>query len=248
MKNNTLRLEKKYHNAVAQEFLSQRKYDFIWEIPEKLFLLKKKYLQNKKIVEMGCGPSLLIAKQIKKLNIKMKCYIGVDISKNMITLAKNSFPEGRFIIDDITDINLPDSSAETVFSLGALHHTENKNKTLRNWIRILKMKGFLLMREPIYEALRRGTGASPTEEGIDVSKISDYLNKNGMKIKNNIFFCSKLFHLINRVFIKILGSLWLKNEILWYPVIILDIITSNTLGKLFSSLRGEACIIIAQKV
>jgi SAM-dependent methyltransferase len=248
MKANTAMLEKQYHNGVAHEFLLQRKHDFIWEIPEKLFLLKKNYLQNKSIVEMGCGPSFLIAKIVKIQKIKIKDYLGIDISKKMISLAKENFPTGFYIVGNMENINLPESTADTILSLGALHHTENKYSTLSNWIRILKKSGYLLLREPTYEALKKGTGASPTEEGIEVQNIDKYLVKRSLKIKKNLYFCSHLFHLINRIFIKIFRNIWTKNEILWYPLMIFDIFISNTLGQFIPSLRGDACIIIAQKV
>jgi len=248
MKINTLKLEEQYHDTIAQKFLLQRKYDFIWEIPEKLFLLKKNYIQNKSIVEMGCGPSFLIAKFVKTQQIQIMSYLGVDISKNMIDLAKENFPMGKYIVGNMTNINLPNSTADTILSLGALHHAENKYTTLSNWIRILKKKGFLLLREPTYEALKKGMGASPTEEGIEVKKIGKYLNIRGLKINKNLYFCSCIFHLINRLFIKVFGALWIKNEFLWYPLMIIDMFISNTLGQFFPLLRGDACIIVAQKV
>jgi len=248
MKINATRLEENYHDAVAHEFLQQRKRDFIWEIPEKLFLLKKNYLQNKSIIEMGCGPSFLIAKIVKTQQIQIKTYLGIDISKNMIALAKKNFPNGTYIVGNMTTINLPNSSADTILSLGALHHAENKYTTISNWIRILKKKGYLLLREPTYKALKKGTGASPTEEGIEAKKVDKYLNMKGLKIKKNLYFCSCLFHLINRLLIKVFGTLWTKNEILWYPLMIFDIFISNTLGQVIPLLRGDACIIIAQKI
>lgn len=248
MKNDSVTLEKNYHNSIAEDFLLQRKYDFIWEIPERLFLLKRKYFQNKSVVEMGCGPSFWLSKVAKRDKLKIKKYLGVDISKNMILLAKKNYPKGFFIVGDMTNINLSKSSADSLLSLGALHHAEDKYKALKNWIRILKRGGYLLMREPTFEALKKGSGASPTEEGIEVDKIENYLLKNGLIIKKNLYFSSNLFHLINRLLNRIFSDFWRKNEYLWYPVMILDVLISNTLGNFIPFLRGEACIIVAQKV
>lgn len=248
MKNNSLKLEKKYHDSIAKDFFLQRKQDFLWEIPERLFLLKKEYLQNRSIIEMGCGPSLVISKVVNNKKLKIKSYLGIDISKNMISLAKENFPDGKYIIGDMIRTNLPNSIADTLISLGALHHVENKYKTLSNWIRLLKRNGYLLLREPTQEALKKGTGASPIEEGIEVLKVNNYLNSSGVKVLRNLYFSSHLFHLINRLFIKILGSLWIKKDFLWYPVMIFDVFISSTLGGIIPLFRGEACIIIAQKL
>jgi len=248
MAKNILKQEEIYHDNIAQQFSLQRKYDYIWEVPELLFLLKRKYFQDKSVVEMGCGSSFVISKFCKNLNIKLKNYIGVDISKKMISLAKKNYPKGFFVNKDIAHTDLPVSSIDTILSLGSLHHAENKYITLSHWIQILKSDGFLLLREPTIEGLKFGSGASPTEEGINVNDVCYFLKKGKLLIHRKIFFCSSFFHTINRILIKILGNFWLKNEFLWYPVMIFDIFISNTVGCYVSFLRGDACIIIAQKL
>jgi len=249
MKNNKpVILEKKYHDKIADEFFLQRKYDFIWEIPERMLLLKYKYLSNKSIVEFGCGPSSVIKKVTQNCNLRLKNYIGVDISPRMIAIAKKNFPSGTFIIGDFTHIKLVNSSADTVISLGALHHSENKNKTLLKWIQILKKGGFLLLREPTLEALKKGMGASPIEEGIDVDEICKYLVNNNFIIVKKIFFCSPIFHLLNRALIKIFGDFWRKNELFWYPVMVFDIILCNTLGSTSVKFKGDSIALVAKKL
>jgi len=248
MTNNSLSLEKRYHNKIAEDFLKQREYDFIWEIPEELFIMKKKYLQNKSIVEMGCGPSFAITKTIRRLKIKLNRYIGIDISNKMILLAKKFLPHGKYLVADITNVNLPSLSCDTILSLGALHHTEKQYHALLNWIRILKNGGSLLLREPTYEALKKGMGASPIEEGIRVNNVCAFLKRNKCIVYKKIYFCSNIFHLVNRILIKFFGNFWKQNKVFWYPIMIIDIFLCNSMGYLFKQLRGDACIIIAQKI
>jgi SAM-dependent methyltransferase len=245
MKNNSLILESKYHNNIAEHYFKDRKNDFLWEIPEEIFIFKKQYFFMKNVIEMGCGPAYMIAQNDRY--VKVNRYLGIDISKKMIKIAEDIYPKGKYKSIDISSIKIKKTVFDTVLALGSLHHTEDKIKTLENWIRLLKRKGYLILREPTYEALKRGSGASPTEEGIKVTEIISFLQKNHFKDISILFFSSQFFHFLNRLLIKMMKQFWLNNKILWYPIIILDIFVSNTLGKYIKQLRGEACIIIARK-
>lgn len=244
----SIRVEEKYHDEVAESFSDVRKHDFIWEIPEQLYLLKNIYFKNKVVVDVGCGPAISVKKNIDKKILKQCTYIGIDISKKMLSLAKINIPEGKFYHSDISNLPLNKKTADTILSLGALHHVENQLESIKNWMDILKIKGYLLLREPIYEALKRGEGASPIEEGIKTDLILKTLEDNGFILHKKIFFSSKFFHIMNKIFIKTLGDFWKNSKILWYPVMILDIFFTKIFGDNIPFFKGEACIIIAQKV
>ena len=241
--------EQKYHDNVAVTFAEIRKKDFIWEIPEELFILKEKYFLDKSVIDMGCGPSISV-KNILSTKLLRKCnYIGVDISKKMLKIAKCNIPTGSFICSDISSVKINDNSIDTILSIGSLHHVENQIPTLKKWIKLLKNGGYLLLREPLYESLQKGRGASLTEEGIKLNEILNlFKENNSIKIKRLIFFGSPIFHLINRIMRKIFGKLWLNTKLLWYPLMILDIYMSTTLRKVFINFIVDSCIIVAQKV
>jgi ubiquinone/menaquinone biosynthesis C-methylase UbiE len=241
--------EKKYHDNVAVTFSEIRKKDFIWEIPEELFILKEKYFLDKRVLDMGCGPSISI-KNILSTKLLQKCnYIGVDISKKMLRIAKYNIPTGSFMCSDISAVKINNNSIDTILSIGSLHHVEDQIATLKKWIKLLKNGGHLLLREPLYESLQKGRGASLTEEGIKLNEILNLLTENNnIKIKRLIFFGSPIFHLINRIMRKIFGKLWLNTKLLWYPLMILDVYVSTILKKVFFSFIVDSCIIIAQKI
>ena len=121
--NNKLLEEKRYHNLQAEKYSENRMKDFVWEIPEEMFLLKNKYFRNKTVLDMGCGPAISITRVVSEKILSSCKYIGVDISNKMISFAKKNIPHGSFIISDVSkDIHL-DKSIDTLLSLGALHHS-----------------------------------------------------------------------------------------------------------------------------
>jgi len=248
MNQNNISQEEAYHNRIAEKYCKIREHDYIWEIPEEMFILKKIYFKNKVVIDVGCGPAVSIKNIIDERVLLQSSYIGVDISRRMLKLAKKNIPSGKFYHLDISKLFFQKEVADTLLSLGALHHVKNPKKTIINWIRIIKPSGYLLLREPTLEALKRGYGASPDEEGIPIDDIITILKENNFVIHRTIYFTSKLFHFINKIFIKLFGKIWQESKIMWYPIMIIDICVSNVFGKYINFFRGEACIIIAQKI
>lgn len=227
--------EIKFQDENAENYALKRETDFIWEIPEQLFLIEKKYFKKDYvIIDMGCGPCVSI-KNILSAEILSNCrYIGIDISKNMLSYAKRHIPKGKFIEGNIENLNFKKNSANVILSLGALHHCEDKLKTIKKWINILKKNGIILLREPTYEAMPKGSGESPLEEGIKVQDLLEFLKTQNIKIISLTFFSSPAFHLFNRIMIRIGLGHWQKNRKLWYLIVFTDVF----IGKLFSSKIG----------
>lgn len=243
-----LREEIKFQNQNAPNYIIKRRTDFIWEIPEELFLIKRKYFKEKSVViDMGCGPSISLKNILTDKTLKRCRYTGVDISKELLKYAKKNIPYGEFIYEDISSVRFNKNYADIILSLGALHHTENKLTTLNSWIKILKKGGLLLIREPTFEALKRGQGESPTEEGIKVEEVLSFLHKNNIEVVSFIYFCTSVFHFFNKVMIKIKLNNLQKVRFIWYPVVLTDIL----LNKIFfnkSIFKGEAFVLVAKKL
>jgi len=219
-----IELEKRHHDKQAFCYKTKSETDFMWEIPSEILLFNKVDIkQGNKIVDMGCGPSTIVRNLIPGKLLKQIKYIGVDISSEMIKFAKINIPTGKFIIGDMSTIKLSKESANIIISLGALHHSFDKNKTLSHWSWILKSGGIILLREPTYLAFKLGEGESPMEEGIKVDELIHFTKKNGLILQSLNFFNSKAFHFFNRIMIKIGLGDWVKQRFLWYPVIYLDI-------------------------
>ena len=246
--NKFLLSEKEYHDKVAKQFAVARERDYIWEIPEELILLRMKYFFNKCVVDMGCGPGINIKNVFFKKDFKNCKYIGVDISKKMLDIAKKNIPYGIFINSDMSNLKIKKNSIDTILSCGSLHHVENKIKTISNWYSLLKKDGYFLFREPLIASLPLGSGASPLEEGIDLSKILDYFKFKKIKVHKIYFFGSPFFHFINKMMLKFMSKFWKDKKLLWYPFILIDLILSTLIFNKINYLKPDTVLLIAQKV
>lgn len=56
--------------------------------------------RNKEIYDIGCGFADFYGYLLNK-KIRPKSYVGIDINKNLIGVAKNKYPQCRFMIRDI---------------------------------------------------------------------------------------------------------------------------------------------------
>ncbi len=247
--NNFLELERVHHDKTAKKYSFRRENDFIWEVPEQMFLLKAKYIRKSDVViDMGCGPAISIKRILSNDLLNNIRYIGVDISKNMLQIAKKNMPSGTFKVGDIETIRFPKGSANCIISLGALHHTISKEHALSNWCAILSRGGYLLLREPTYEALKRGQGESPIEEGIKPLEIIESLRSKGFVIEDITFFTSKAFHLFNRIMIKLRLQKWQEFRFLWHFIIAFDVLLVKGFSRFSPFFRGEAFTLVARKL
>ena len=75
------------------------------ESQEKNFNLVSKYIKNgDSVLDFGCGIGDLLS-HLKKNNIMITDYMGVDINEKFINLAKKSYPENNFqLIQKVKDI------------------------------------------------------------------------------------------------------------------------------------------------
>ena len=105
------------YDKSAKEFA--KKFDIIGaRIPdiEKAFALINK--KNPKVFEIGCGNGRDAKEIIKKTNV----YLGIDISKEFVKLAKEKVPQANFRIGDVSTFEFP-KNLDIVFSFASLLHT-----------------------------------------------------------------------------------------------------------------------------
>lgn len=97
------------------------------------------------IVDVGCG----IGTAAKYLKGKYSSYIGIDQSKEEITLAKSFFKDKKikFIAQNIKEINLS-QKADVVLCLGALHHMTQLKKVFQVLKSLAKPGAILVAIEP----------------------------------------------------------------------------------------------------
>ena len=99
------------------------------------------------LVEIGCG----IGAQAKYLDGMFSKYIGIDYSSNLVSIGEEMFKEQknvRFIVANIKDRDLPNSIADTILVVGALHHMTNLTEVMIALHRIAKPGCHLVAIEP----------------------------------------------------------------------------------------------------
>ncbi|MDO8622870.1 MAG: class I SAM-dependent methyltransferase [archaeon] len=139
------------------------------EMPASLKLLGN--IKGKKILDLGCGSGLYV-KKLKQKGAKIK---GIDISKELIAIAKKSFPKIEFKVGTISK-KLPYKTGEFDIVLGALvmHYLDNWNFTLKEIKRVLKPKGiFIFSTENPYRTSLKRT----VFHGRKFKEVEDYFNE-----------------------------------------------------------------------
>jgi SAM-dependent methyltransferase len=97
--------------------------------------LKNTDLRKKSLLDVGCGLGDLYG-CLKSLRIPVN-YMGIDILPEMISKAKQKYPEGLFVLENIFDKTrekevFPEKSFDVIFSSGLFNlNTEETNSMLR---------------------------------------------------------------------------------------------------------------------
>ncbi|MCD4761282.1 class I SAM-dependent methyltransferase [bacterium] len=74
--------------------------------------------KNPKVLEIGCGAGRDAERILKYTND----YLGFDISKQMVNLAKKNVPSGKFLVKDLENYNFP-QGLDFIFALTSLLHS-----------------------------------------------------------------------------------------------------------------------------
>jgi ubiquinone/menaquinone biosynthesis C-methylase UbiE len=101
-------------------------------------------LRNKKLLDLGCGPGIH-AKEYVKRGAEV---IGVDLSEEMIRLAREYCPDGKFRKSDAYQLPFQNSSFDIVTSSLLLDHVDDLSKVVDEVGRVLKDNGLFVFSVP----------------------------------------------------------------------------------------------------
>ena len=144
-------------------------------------------LTGKKILDLGCG----IGKEENYISNKGYDIIGIDFAENIIKEAKNKFPNCKFEIMDLNNLNYPSNFFDGILFINTLFHIpESKlNPLFKNISNVLKTNGKMLMifqegeAESLKEEpLKKGNYVYMHEYSFDY--INKVLNAHNLKIYN----------------------------------------------------------------
>lgn len=185
-KNLTIEQKKKYviddYNDIVQEYTEEFFDD---KSDEKYIDQFLQSLEGKNVLDAGCGNGR-DCKYINQKGFKVK---GIDLSKEMLVIAKKMVPKVDFEVMDITNITYSDNSYDGIISNCSFFHipVEELPKTLNSFSKILKPNDKLLL--ILQEGLGEAMIEEPFRKGVyiyinyfSVKQISELLLKHGFEI------------------------------------------------------------------
>ncbi|BCN30854.1 class I SAM-dependent methyltransferase [Anaeromicropila herbilytica] len=139
------------YNKMALEYNSSPEGSYTRA--HKAELIKKVLVKNgDTILDVACGNGYLLAELSKKAKVNA---IGVDISENMIAVAKKRYPDSTFLAQPCFPLNFDNMSINVITVSCAFHHFEQPQGFADECMRILKNDGVIYMAEPYFPPLIR---------------------------------------------------------------------------------------------
>ncbi len=155
------------YDTIAQHFSQTRQAPWIE------FNDLKPLLQSPgQLLDVGCGNGRLIP--WLQQNCSGLNYLGVDVSEQLLSIARQQFPSQRFIKASMLQLPFPDAQFDVVACVAALQHIPSvayREQALTELLRVTKPNGVLFMLNwDIYQSKFAAALATPPA-GCDVGDI-----------------------------------------------------------------------------
>lgn len=137
------------------------------------------------VLSVGCG-SGEDSSHLKKQGANRS--MGIDLSKGLIEIAKETYKECEFEVMDMEKLDFPDASFDLVYSSLAIHYVENWGNVFKEVSRILKPQSYFLFscHHPVRFAMDSANNETDYVLKLEISKnritnetvvTGDYLSK-----------------------------------------------------------------------
>ncbi len=166
---------RKFFNIVAKHYDNQLLKNWFMKALKKI-IKRINIKEGSKILDIGCGTGNLLY-LLEKENKDLSLY-GIDISKNMLNIAKTKLKKSNLILSSAENIDFKDDSFDIVFSTEAFHHYSDYSKIMNNIHKILKKNGRLIVLD--------------VDFGFILNKIFHFIEPGNNKMHSSLEF-RKLF-------------------------------------------------------
>ncbi len=157
-----------------------------------LSLLDRVDFTNKSVLEIGSGPGGNLVEVLKKGPSKL---VGVDISNQMVELARQKVPEQVDVIKiNGTELPFEDQSFDIVFTATVLQHNTDENmlvEIMNELSRVSKSEVFL------FERVEREIKGDELCYGRPISYYSSIMKNNGFELVSQEFINIKASYYIS---------------------------------------------------
>lgn len=175
----------KVYNEMAWEYDSAPEGRYTR--PHKEEIIKKAVLRDgDNILDVACGNGYLLGELFKKARVNA---FGVDISENMIAVARERYPACTFAASPCTPLGFENESMDVITVSCAFHHFETPQTFVNECMRVLKKSGKVLIAEPFYSSVVRWLANTAV---FPFSKTGDVRVYSQKELK--LFFGSGGFH------------------------------------------------------
>ncbi len=130
---------KKYYNKISSKYEKQRTQKYFSLINELEIDTILPHINNKKVLEVGCGTGLIL----QEINKHASEAIGIDISEKMLDISRNK--NLNVLNADINKIPFSDGYFDVVYSFKVLSHIKNIESAIKEMTRVTKPTGKLFL-------------------------------------------------------------------------------------------------------
>ncbi|MDJ0760857.1 MAG: class I SAM-dependent methyltransferase [Woeseiaceae bacterium] len=101
--------------------------------------------KTERVLDFGCG----VGRWLPHLDANFDAYLGVDISSEMLDIARKNYPQSKFSRLNNFTIDAEDTSFCLAFCIAVLHHNSyvNQDALIRELSRVVRPGGQLLLLE-----------------------------------------------------------------------------------------------------
>lgn len=137
---NNINTSKNFDKYFRDKITEQKKFG-LWR--PRMRIMMKEIRDGMKIVELGCGQTLLLA-EIKKKYPNCEVH-GLDFSSFVIKEAKRAFPNIRYKVGDFFKTPYQDNYFNCVLGGEIIEHVDNPDDLIKEMVRICKPGGFIVL-------------------------------------------------------------------------------------------------------
>lgn len=134
------------------------------------------------LLDLACGQGIL-ARQLPKKT----AYTGIDLSKSLIQAAKKYDPQGKYLVQDVTEsINLEPVFTHATIVL-ALQNIAEPAKVIQNAYRLLQPKGrfIIILNHPCFRIPRQSGWGIDEARKLQYRRVDTYMSQLKIPIQMN---------------------------------------------------------------
>lgn len=142
MRKDKIELNKNAYNNSAKKY-NERRVIYNKTIDD-LDIFVQNLPKNGKVLDAGCGAGEPVARFMVDHGLTVT---GIDISEEILKIAKKSVPEADFQVMDLTDLSFEDESFDGIAAFYSVIHVprEEHEQIFSEFNRILKQNGLILV-------------------------------------------------------------------------------------------------------